>query len=274
MARVNGDDGLPADDVGAWAKEKHSYLTRYIDISRAARKKYIGPGKGGAAYFDLFCGAGRSRIRDTAEWIDGSAVAAWKASVTGGAPFSEVYISDTDLDSLNACAERLRRLGAPVTPIHASAVDAVEKMVSAVKGFGLYLAFIDPYNLGALDFRIIECLARLKRMDLLIHVSAMDLQRNLESNVAAQESAFDIFAPGWRQAVKIVSSQQRIRADVVDYWRQKIAALGTWPSTDQRLITGEKKQPLYWLLLAGSHPLPHKFWATAVNPEGQGKLDF
>lgn len=38
MARIAGDDGLIADDVGPWAEQKHHYLTRYISISRAARK--------------------------------------------------------------------------------------------------------------------------------------------------------------------------------------------------------------------------------------------
>jgi hypothetical protein len=37
---IDGDDGLPADEVGIWAKEKHSYLRRYLDISRATRKKW------------------------------------------------------------------------------------------------------------------------------------------------------------------------------------------------------------------------------------------
>ena len=39
----------------AWAKEKHTYLRRYLEISRATRKKYIGDRKGGAVYFDIFC---------------------------------------------------------------------------------------------------------------------------------------------------------------------------------------------------------------------------
>jgi three-Cys-motif partner protein len=78
MARIDGDDGLLADDVGEWATEKHSYLKRYVEISSAARKKYIGPSKGGAVYFDLFRATGRSRIRNSGDWIDGSAVAAWK----------------------------------------------------------------------------------------------------------------------------------------------------------------------------------------------------
>jgi len=49
MARIKGDDGLIADDIGPWALEKHKYLCRYIDISRATRKKYLPPqGQGGS----------------------------------------------------------------------------------------------------------------------------------------------------------------------------------------------------------------------------------
>ena len=51
MGLINGDDGLIADEVGFWTKEKHSYLKRYLDISRATRKKFIGDRKGGAVYF-------------------------------------------------------------------------------------------------------------------------------------------------------------------------------------------------------------------------------
>lgn len=226
-----------------------------------------------AAYFDLFCGTGKSRIRGTDEWIDGSAIAAWKvSSLSGGAPFSAIYISDISELRLNACASRLKKLGAPVVPIHSNAVDAAQKMVSSVNEYGLHLAFIDPYNLESLDFRVISALAALKRIDLLIHLSAMDLQRNLAVNLVATESAFDLFAPGWRESVATTGTHVEIRRRVVKYWREKVAALGIWPSTTQKLITGEKNQPLYWLLLAGRHELAHKFWATASNPEGQGKF--
>ena len=272
MSQIIGDDGLPADEVGVWAKEKHTYLKRYLDISRATRSKYIGDRKGGAVYFDLFCGTGRSRIRGTDEWIDGGAVAAWKTSCDGNAPFTDVYISDHDEEKLNACAARLRNAGAPVHPIHATALDAVHAMVSAVSGYALHFAFVDPYNLEALDFRVISKLSELKRIDLLIHLSAMDLQRNLSVNLTEGESAFDAFAPGWRESVDATGTQQEVRRRVVEYWRGLIANLGVWPSTEQKLITGEKNQPLYWLLLAARHELPHKFWETAANIKGQGKL--
>lgn len=272
MGLIDSDDGLPADEVGAWAKEKHTYLKRYLDISRGTRKKYIGEKKGGAVYFDLFCGAGRSRIRGTKEWIDGGVVAAWKTSLEGGSPFTDIYISDIDEIKLNACTERLRKLGAPVHPIHASATDAVEQMISAVSGYALHFAFVDPYSLEALDFRVISALSSLKRIDLLIHLSAMDLNRNLAVNLTSDDSAFDAFAPGWREAVVASGAKQENRRRVVEYWREQVKSLGVWPSIDQRLISGEKNQPLYWLLLASRHELAHKFWQTASNPEGQGKL--
>jgi hypothetical protein len=53
------EDGLPLDDVGPWAKEKLERLRKYVDISRAARRKFL-HGSGGATYIDLFCGSGRS----------------------------------------------------------------------------------------------------------------------------------------------------------------------------------------------------------------------
>lgn len=274
MELIEGDDGLPANTVGIWAKEKHRYLRRYLDISRATRKKYIGAGNAGAAYFDLFCASSRSKIRETGEWIEGSAIAAWTISHAGGVPFSTIYVSDINEESLDACVARLERLGAPVVPIHACAIDAVRRMIASVNHHGLHFAFIDPYNLEALDFEIIDALATLKRIDMLIHLSIMDLQRNLLTHLGAAKSAFDTFAPGWRNKVDTVGGQSRVRQRVIEYWRDQVAGLGVWPSTDQRLITGEKNQPLYYLLLAARHELAHKFWSTAVNPEGQERLPF
>lgn len=270
MALIKGDDGLLATEVGIWAKEKHDYLCRYVNICRETRRKYIGIGKGGAAYFDLFCATGRSKIRNTSEWIAGSAIAAWETSVAGGVPFSAVYVSDIDQRSLDACVARLKALDAPVVPIHASAVEAAEQMVKSVNQYGLHFAFIDPYNL--FDFNIIRSLNKLKRIDMLIHLSLMDLQRNLTRNLKAEESLFDTFAPGWRNVVDTAGSQTVVRQRVIEYWRDQITSLQIRPSTKQRLITGDKNQPLYYLLLVAGHRLAHQFWKTAANPEGQEQL--
>lgn len=136
---IDGDDGLPAEEVGVWAKEKHDYLCRYINISRSARAKYLGPGPGkaGATYIDLFCGPGRCKVRDTGEWIDGGVVAAWKKSQEGGAPFTQVFIGDLDTQRREAAATRLRQLGAPVVEIDGAAVNAVQQVIARVNAHGL-----------------------------------------------------------------------------------------------------------------------------------------
>jgi three-Cys-motif partner protein len=269
---VPGDDGLPAEEVGAWILDKHNYLRRYVDISRGARKKFLGARKAGATFIDLFSGTGRARIRETGQWIDGSAVAAWRMAQEGGAAFSEVLIADIDEERRRACAERLRRLAAPVRELAGSAIEAAKEAVATVNPHGLHFAFLDPYNLGELDFSIIQTLSKLKRIDMLIHVSAMDLQRNLGRNVAAVAGVFDTFAPGWRNAVNINASQQEIRRQVFEYWRDQVFALGTGTANDVRLITGENNQRLYWLLLAAKHELARKFWNLAANVEKQGNL--
>lgn len=271
---VDGDDGLPAEDVGEWAKQKHDYLCRYIDISRGARGMYIGPGKAGATYVDLFCGPGRSRVRETGEWIDGGVVAAWNKSLEGGAPFTQVYIADLDPERRQAAATRLRQLDAPVIEVEGAAVEAAHKVVAALNPHGLNFAFLDPFDLAALNFEIIETLSALKRIDMLVHVSQMDLQRNAVSYATADESPFDSFAPGWRQQVPLNQPQHSLRHQVFNYWRDSVANLGVWPSTEMKLLKGGNNQPLYWLLLAAKHPLPHKFWATASNSEGQGSFGF
>lgn len=106
---------------------------------------------------------------------------------------------------------------------------------------------------------------------MLIHVSAMDLQRNLERNLSVN-GAFDSFAPGWRDAVNTNTSQLDIRRFVFEFWRDQVSKLGTGTANDVKLITGEKNQRLYWLLLAAKHDLARKFWAVAANIERQGKL--
>jgi hypothetical protein len=59
--------------------------------------------------------------------------------------------------------------------------------MSAINLYGLHLAFIDPFNLAQLPFSIIERMLRVQRMDMIIHVSLQDLQRNLDNIRATAE---------------------------------------------------------------------------------------
>lgn len=269
---VDGDDGIPVEEVGKWATGKHVSLCRYIDISKAVRGKWLGPGKGGATYIDLFCGPGRSRIRRTGEYVDGSCVAAWKESVRTNTPFTQVFIADADGQRRAYAAHRLKNLGAPVIEIDGDAVAAARRLSDRLSPQGLHFAFLDPYNLAAFDFSVVELLSRFRYIDMLVHISKMDLQRNLGLNIRLQQSAFDKFAPGWRDVVNLHQNHAAIRRAVFDYWKSKITALGIYPSVDMELITGEQGQHLYWLTLAARHDLAHRFWKIASNKQVQGDL--
>jgi three-Cys-motif partner protein len=270
---IVGDDGLPAEEVGLQAKEKHDHLCSYVDISRAARGKYLGeePGKGGATYIDLFCGAGRARVRETGEWIDGSAVAAWKKSAGGRAPFSAMHVNDSDAERLRGTVERLRSLGAPVVEYCAEAVNSAQAIIPNLNPYGLHFAFVDPWNLEALDFQIFRRLSTLRRIDILVHLSKMDLQRNLGINLSENERAFDAFAPGWRAIIDMNQAHAGIRSDLIDYWRSLIEGLHFGQPAEEKLIRGSGNQPLYWLLLIAKHELARSFWKT-VSQGKQGQL--
>lgn len=75
-ARPDPTDGLPAMPVGEWARDKHALLKLYIGISRGVRTKFIGTGKAGATFIDLYCVSGRAYIRGTNTFIDGSPLVA------------------------------------------------------------------------------------------------------------------------------------------------------------------------------------------------------
>lgn len=226
---VAGDDGLPVELVGAWAKIKHERLRSYLDLSRGARNKFLTGRAKSAAFIDLFCGPGRAKVKETGEFIDGSAVAAWNISKEGGAPFSDIYVADLDEERRQATVSRLKKLNAPVRELSGAAVEAAAQVARIINPYGLHFAFVDPFSLGALDFRIIQSLAALKHIDMLIHISKMDHQRNLDINLKADESALDSFVPGWRGRIDGNRQQQDIRRQIIEYWQELVGGDGENP---------------------------------------------
>jgi three-Cys-motif partner protein len=109
-----------------------------------------------------------------------------------------MLVGDLDPDRAHACAERLRAVGAPVTPFVGPADETIKSMVASIPPRSLCMAYIDPYNLELLSFSLIQALATLK-VDLAINFSTMDLQRNAELEFDPKRARFDGTAPGWRR---------------------------------------------------------------------------
>lgn len=263
---IQGDDGLIAEEVHDWIRRKHGLLCYYLDIAKAVRRKPIYSKPPVSTYIDMFCGTGRSRIMETGEWVDGSPVAAWKSSVASGAPFTRMYIADMDTQRRDACAERLALAGAPFEIIDGDAIAATKTTVARLDLYGYHFAFIDPFGLSDLDFEIIRALSTLRRLDMLIHLSAVGLNRNAWQHTG-EDKGFDRLAPGWREHIQYPAASWKLRESVVNYWRGLVADLGKWPSTKMTLIRTNDNKPLYWLALASGNDLAHRFWEDTVEAE-------
>jgi three-Cys-motif partner protein len=266
-------DGLPLVCVGEWAEQKHARIRKYVDISRAVRRKFV-EGKGGATYIDLFSGPGRARVRETTRIIDGSAVIAAKEAIESQTPFSELHIADLNESFLSAAVSRLDKLGVTTKAYAGTSEDAVGQITAVLPKFGLHFAFLDPYDLKSLPFSIIEKLATFKRMDILIHVSAQDLQRNLRRYIESSQSPLDSFAPRWRLVIDKMDRDANIRSRIFLHWLGLIRGRDMQPAQGVEDVTGIRNQHLYWLVFVARHNLALRFWEGIRNVTDQKSLGF
>ncbi len=265
------EDGLLREIVGAWATEKHERLERYIDISKFVRRKFLtGPAKS-ATYIDLFCGTGQGRVRDTPTVIDGSPLVAFRTARDGGQAFTEMHLGDLNGDAVRAAKARITATGGKANIYIGKAEDVADEIVKVVNPHGLHFALLDPYSLESLSFDKIKALAVLKHVDMLLHVSAMDMQRNFDTYVDAEETPFDRFAPGWRSVVDVRQSQAAARAALLKYWGGLVESLGFDPPRYD-LVTGSKSQRLYWLAFISRNPKANEFWKKIRYIDGQTDL--
>jgi len=151
--------------------------------------------------------------------------------------------------------------------------DVVDEVIPRLDPSGLHLALLDPYNLGDLPFSVIKKLAEVKRMDLLIHVSAMDLKRDLPNYLRTEgPNHLDRFAPGWRRAVDAKQRQERIRQAIFEHWKSLIKGLGTTANDCVEAVENSKRSELYWLVFVARHELAHKLWKAIANVSSQPRL--
>ena len=150
----------------------------------------------------------------------------------------------------------------------------------------LNLAFLDPEGLE-LEWKTIERLAQMKRMDLIIHYSQNGLTRNLDKSYATtKDTVVDAFFGdrNWRDVYKSALSKREsigVHRALIDYYKSKLSSLGYVVINDSEEIAHEplirntqRNAPLYRLLFASKHPLGNKIWneVTKKDIHGQQKL--
>lgn len=259
--------GLSVLPIGEWSLEKHDLLRKYVHASWAARQKWSH-----RSFIDLYCGPGRVAVRNSGIETDGGAIVAWRQAQSTGGCFTQVIVGDLDASSAAACKARLEALHAPVQSLVGPADTTVERVLEIVNPNGLHLAYLDPFNLEHLPFSIIQRLAKFKNIDIVVHFSIMDLQRELELDFVRDESRFELFAPGWKFHVDPRTvSKREARNQFVTYWLSLVDSLGFSCSRERPLMTNNKNGPLYRMMFLMRHPLAKKLWDDIAKPS-QGKL--
>lgn len=274
---VPGEDKLPVRLVGAWSRNKHHFLARYIDAFTTSMKNK--PRWSGLGYIDLFASPGISRIRGSREEIDGSPLIALKTP-RQSKQFDDFYFADISCDVLKAIEKRFAAHLPQVGP-HVYAGDCnstVDEIVKDMDPRALYLAFIDPTGLH-IHFDTVRKLTTERRVDLIISVmDRSDLIRNISAYYYPRKSLnLDKFLGedvGWRDEFDSLPNRdaEHIREFVLDLYRRQLRTIGYKHFGLPKTIAGAV--PLYLLFFASKHKLGATLWdsTSATGPGGQRSL--
>lgn len=268
--------GLPVErgpegtGVGSWvAGSKYRYLRDYLRAAQHALGRW--PVR---VYIDPFCATGRVQVRGEEFTRPGGAAEAWHALESTPGRWTRMLVGDLDGDRSSACAERLRALGANATAFEGPAIETVPRMVSAVPKGAMCIAFVDPYNLALLDYGMLRTLAALRKVDLIVNFSTMDLIRNADAELDPSRARFDTTAPGWRQQPWAATCNKASLAVAVEgYWRHLVSELGFEFSKAQPLIENDRQQGIYRLMFFARHDLPLRLWRDVARPKNGELFD-
>jgi three-Cys-motif partner protein len=268
--------GLPIErgpkntGVGIWVPtEKHRLLAEYLYATRHAWANKTWKHR---IFIDPFCGPGRLKVEGEPGTRDGGAVVAWREMLAANVPFTHMFVGDKDHARADACAARLRALGAPATPLHGEASLTVPEMVARVPRDALCFAYIDPYNLQLLTFDLFKALAPL-RVDMAVHFSTMDLTRNVEMEFDPNRDRFDGTAPGWATDPLIRGcSKANVKLEFFNYWLRSVSDLGFTSSKEMPLVRNNSQRPIYRLVFLAKHDMPLRVWNDIARDSAQLQL--
>lgn len=259
------EDGLAAQCVGTWARLKHDRLRTYLNATREVRKHFIPPtGPGGAAFIDLFAGPGRVRFRDSLDTEPGSALI---AQAHTEAPFTQLIYCELNPDNARALTERTRN-DARVHIIEGDCNERIADIVAMVPPNGLNLAFFDPFGAKVFHWETIERLARVQRMDLMIHFPTGALKRNLLNPSNPEFGAVIDRMMGttdWRDQVHAARDVTKL----IDVLRTRLVALGYDNERVNTLpVTNNQGALLYHLVFASKDKRGTAIWKSISRHHG------
>jgi three-Cys-motif partner protein len=258
-------DGLHTPDVGSWAIEKYRHFWTYADLfSTSMRGKWQK-----RVYIDLFCAAGKARIRENGRLLYSSPLLALKVND----PFDRYIFCDSSMECLDALKERVRSShpDADVEYIVGDANSSTDMILSALPPYGpdrkvLGFCFADPFRLQDLQFSTIRTLAT-RYVDFLIHIPAGETRRNEGIYLDPLCRIVDKFLGrvDWREPWRAQSGGIPFDLFVTDFFCSQMSSLGYHGKVEESVLvrSTEKNLPLYRLGFFSRSELGERFWKHA-----------
>ncbi len=273
------EDGLIVRESGYWVVDKLDYIRKYITIFITSMRKknwHI------INYLDLFAGPGKCRIRETNDILLGSPLIA----LTARYPFGRYFFVDADPANVRALRQRSSKSeyenrvlcfeGDSNKLVHSITQQIIEEDANRPKGKwpSLNLAFLDPEGLE-LHWGTVEALARVSRMDLIIHYPQMGISREMPNEIElSPPTKLDRFFgdTAWRDIFKRSrkAGKGSPHRDLISYYKEKLARYGykvrEIPTGDEaRIVHPTRGATLYRLIFASKHNLGNRFWREILD---------
>ncbi len=264
-------DGLYIPTVGEWSRDKHYFLTRYVDAFTTSMK-----GKWeGLHYIDLFAGAGIERLKSSGELAWGSPMIAAQASKL----FDQLHLCELDPKKCSALKKRVTPISPNAQIINEDANKAVHLIEQAIPSGTLTLTFLDPYGLH-LAFETLQILKQNQNhMDLIIFFpDYLDAVRNWAAYYLENpESNLDSFlgtGSNWRERLTAIPQERQAQELRQIYVEQLEAKLG-YTEFDYERISMQGR-PLYSLIFCSRNEFAVGLWRRIAEkkPDGQRTFDF
>jgi three-Cys-motif partner protein len=280
---VPGLDGLPVQCVGPWVEVKYYFLEQYLNATKEIRRKFFN--RNNAVFIDLFSGPGKCIVKHDKREIESGGMRALNLT---DVPFNEYFYfdilkvnTDTLEKRINIEANKHIKCGDSN-----NLVDDLVAQLSHHPFKRYHFAFIDPFGPDGLKFKTLRELARLDRMDMLIHFPIGAIKRNLPMWIKGSNTILDDFlgTNQWRKVIAGLSKLHLFKT-LVNIFKEQLKSIG-YPEEGLRLfpqnnnirsglpavsVKNTKEVNLYVLILASKNPIAQKIWNSIIKIEASGQ---
>ena len=287
--KIPSSDNLSVQCVGPWVENKYFFLEKYLNISRAVRKKFSE--KDNAVYVDLFSGPGKcfvkSIVHNKKNEIDNGSLRVIKRDE---APFNKFYFCDIDESNIKSLKTRILNYSESLygkCSFNSSDSNLyINNLIKELlfKYWRYHFVYIDPYGPEELKFSTITALSKLERIDILLHFPIGAIKRNYknwtekEKNILNDFLGTSIWQQKYNQCKDIYKALIETLVEQLKNLGYKNIGLINSKNCDDTLpvaaIKNTKNVKLYELILISKHNIANDFWdkVLEVGPNGQKKL--